>query len=130
MNTRKGQTSPNVSSKEKKPKGKIGVHEIDYILSLAEYEVDIDSYRGITNTSVLSPWFKCRRSDRNDSHVFQVFGCACPSLVDWSKKNYKFQKKRKISEGHNLFIGRRPQECINGLTCDFNPVSSMFSLTS
>jgi hypothetical protein len=129
MNTRNGQTSPSVTAQERKPKGKTDEKKIDSILSLADYEVEIDPYRGLTNTSVSSPWFQCRQKGSNNGNVFHACGYACPSLNDWSKRCNE-KRKNKISEGYSLRIGRRPQECMPGLKCDFNPVSSMSSLTA
>ena len=96
------------------------------VCSLAEYEIESDPYRGIVNLEVPSPWLKCQYSEKDCGTVSLVVGCACPSLISWTKEHEtackrKKKKHQKIALQH---LGRRPAHPTFKCPCDFNPVSS------
>lgn len=106
--------------------------DLEEVLSLAEYEIHIDPYRGLVNYDVPSPWFQCRHSDQACGKVSQVVGCSCPSLINWTREYDKLagRKKRKRqdstcdgSSATEHLLGRRRQDPAFHCPCDENPVS-------
>ena len=124
----------------KKPAARDATVAIEKHLSLAEYEIHQDAYRGITTGDPYSPWWQCRRTTKNEegdgiSRVSQVCpSCACPSLISWTNQVDALQRKkgkRKRSETEDApRLGRRRDDPTFQCPCDYNPVSTILWLLS
>jgi hypothetical protein len=129
MNTRRGKSTSMARSKV--VKGQCNTEDLEDIISLAEYEIECDPYRGmnVANGSVSSPWFECRHTELECGKVSQVCGCACRSLISWTRDyDSRFKRtNRKQPVNHVYHLGRRREDPTFQCPCDHNPVSSMSS---
>lgn len=147
MDTRRGSfkestTTDSSSSKStkttirigKKPAARDATVAIEKNLSLAEYEIHQDAYRGITTGDPFSPWQQCRQAkhqndESTNSRVSQVCpSCACPSLMSWTNDvdamHRKRGKRKRSEDAPAPQLGRRRRDDPNfTCPCDYNPVS-------
>mmetsp|Transcript_11381 Transcript_11381/g.27439 ORF Transcript_11381/g.27439 Transcript_11381/m.27439 type:complete len:1778 (-) Transcript_11381:330-5663(-) len=148
---RSGRSRKSVPAKAKAaPKPLPGEQEFENYLSLTEYEVLQDPYRGLqsrqqsleTGTSITTPWNACvwgtltpEETENMDAVavVRHVGHCACPSMKAWTRKLHESNKKRgktrkraKLSSPSQLddlfAVGTRPTEKSYRCQCDFNPL--------
>jgi hypothetical protein len=125
MNTRRGKSTLTTVSKVVKAQRDTG--DLEDAISLAEYEIECDPYRGmnVANGNVSSPWFECRRTELDCGKVSQVCGCACRSLINWTQdcdsKFTRRNRKQPVPQVHHL--GRRLEDPAFQCPCDHNPVS-------
>lgn len=126
MKTRRGKSTLTAVSKVVKAEQR-DTGDLEDVLSLAEYEIECDPYRGmnVADSTAASPWFECRHTKQDCGKVSQVCGCACRSLIRWTRdydsKSKRTNRKQPVHHVHHL--GRRREDPTYQCPCDHNPVS-------
>lgn len=111
---------------------------LDRLISLAQYELEQDPYRGMLSppaTNQNTPWNQCQfvreiedESSSSTQKVFDTCHVTCPSLVHWTELHEKeMGKRRKRKRAPAVrtkdVLGHRPTESDFQCACDYNPVS-------
>lgn len=119
-----------------------GEMTLEWLLALADYELEHDPYRGMLSPN--SPWSQCQWLEEiNDDEsaagrkVFRTCHCTCPSLMQWTEKHdvqvSRRRKRKRKSTGTSQYdsvLGCRPNDPNFQCACDYNPVSCLVVASS